>query len=1098
MESPRHFRVFLCSPSDVADERASAIKVIDQLQYDPLFRNQVTLESVAWDKIGDETPLSARMTPQEAINQGLSKPSDCDVVVVILWARMGTPLPDELKKPDGSRYLSGTEWEFEDALQSSRNPKSEILVYRCSKKVLADMDDPDHDEKKEQFDRVKAFFKSFVNPDGSIKRGYNEYKTPENFRSKLEQHLKSVLSRLLQTPIPNAQKKVGDQPPPWSGSPFPGLKAFTPEEAPIFFGRGNETDELVEKLQSVECRFLGVLGDSGSGKSSLVGAGLLPRLKENAIPGSKDWHMLRFAPGEAGNDPFLALAIKLAPMLGERRLEKPSELAKELFISPENINEMGRIILASSPQWAELVLFIDQFEELFTTTDQKFRAPFIKMLQEASSARKIRMISVVRVDYYHECTRWSSLVELFQNGSYFLAPPGSGALYEMITRPADRAGLHFEEGLAQRIVDDVGANPGALALMAYTLDELYHVCEKDKHLTHQAYEDLGMLQGAIGKRAEAIFKTWDVTTQETLPRIFHSLVQLDALGQASRCRADTSLFEHSKTMTQIVDTLTGARLLVKSRSNHNLSTVEVAHEALFRMWPRFEQWISENRNFLSWRQRLQSTLSEWEHTGKEREALLRGARLIEADDWLNSKAEDLSEPEVEFIIESKKLRDEIYFGSQISGKKEKLKTGLKRKFIYTILLCGILPLFVSLSMAFLQGTAAIRKVSGESFEALATEIGRKVDLIVSDAISRTSQITTDVEIIRTLEQRRDQLSNYDKEALQSLLAQETEAWTAKTPALVEGITQGKLVNILHRYYGGTYMDPGHPVPVVTRSATRGLFITDVAGRLVASLDTNVPYAHAHESWWQGSFKNGVGQPYLGNITFNEQAGTYTFTLSLPIMDSLRYQAIGVLHRIYDANEFFTPSIDTIRFGKTGHVMLIDSKGIVLSCPILPTGTQLSDSDLIPLVTPMYNGWTEAPSDGHGGTRTSIIGFNPLPNTSRITQASTGRGWHMFVWQSSIELFAPIDHLFTWISVFGLLATGLLITLGTIAARKITTPLRRLQEGARKIGGRDLKEPIVVKTGDELEDLADEFNRMNNQIELTVSELKSRSKTVQLS
>ena len=420
-----------------------------------------------------------------------------------------------------------------------------------------------------------------------------------------------------------------------------------------------------------------------------------------------------------------------------------------------------------------------------------------------------------------------------------------------------------------------------------------------------------------------------------------------------------------------------------------------------------------------------------------------------------------------------------------------VKRGLKRKLILSMLLVGALPLLIGLSMAFLQGTKEIREVSGESFEALATEIGRKVDLIVSDAITRTSQMTTDVDIIRTLEQRRDQLSNYDQEALQTLLAQETEAWTAKKPGLVDEITQGKLVNILHRYYGGTYMDPGHPVPVVTRSATRGLFITDIAGRLVASLDTNVPYAHAHESWWQGSFKNGVGQPYLGNITFNEQAGTYTFALSLPIMDSLRYQAIGVLHRIYDANEFFTPSIDTIRFGKTGHVMLIDSKGIVLSCPILPTGTQLNDAELIPLVTPMHNGWTEAPSDGHGGSRTSIIGFSPLPNTSRITQASSGRGWHMFVWQSSEELFAPIDQLFTWISVFGLLAIGLLITLGSIASGRIVTPIRRLQESAKLIGRGEWQKPVIIQTGDEIEELAEEVNRMSQQLASAFAGLESQ-------
>ena len=145
--------------------------------------------------------------------------------------------------------------------------------------------------------------------------------------------------------------------------------------------------------------------------------------------------------------------------------------------------------------------------------------------------------------------------------------------------------------------------------------------------------------------------------------------------------------------------------------------------------------------------------------------------------------------------------------------------------------------------------------------------------------------------------------------------------------------------------------------------------------------------------------------------FDERANTYVFTLSIPIMDSLRYEAIGVLHRVIDAKEFFTPSIAPVRFGKTGHVMMIDSRGIVIACPILPTGVQLSDAGMIPLVTPNYAGWVRAPGDGHGGHDTSIIGFSPLPETSRVTNGSLDSGiWSTFVWQSSHELFSPIQQI----------------------------------------------------------------------------------------
>ena len=289
---------------------------------------------------------------------------------------------------------------------------------------------------------------------------------------------------------------------------------------------------------------------------------------------------------------------------------------------------------------------------------------------------------------------------------------------------------------------------------------------------------------------------------------------------------------------------------------------------------------------------------------------------------------------------------------------------------------------------------------------------------------------------------------------------------------------------------------------------------------MASFGPKVAYLHKETPWWQGAFNKGVGQPYLGDLIFTEppkndpsQKGAYTFALSLPIMDSIRYQAIGVLHRIYDAQEFFSPSIDTIQFGETGHAMIIDGDGRVLRCRILSTGIQLADKELIPLVTPGFNGWTEAPTDGHGGQRSdlfgidlfpSIIGFAPLPNTSQITQASTGKGWHIFVWQSSSELFAPIHQLFTWISVFGVLAVGLLVTLGTISSGRIVTPIRQLQKVAKLIGSAEWREeaakrimsgewqdPVKIKTGDELEELADEVNKMSRQLASTFSGLESQ-------
>ena len=422
---------------------------------------------------------------------------------------------------------------------------------------------------------------------------------------------------------------------------------------------------------------------------------------------------------------------------------------------------------------------------------------------------------------------------------------------------------------------------------------------------------------------------------------------------------------------------------------------------------------------------------------------------------------------------------------------EKRKKGLTRKLVLSMLLVGALPLLIGLLLAFFQGTQEIREVSGTSFEALATETARKLDLVIADELSRTASLAINTKIIDLLEYRRDALSEFEQDALTYLLQQESEAWQNQDPDFLSTITEGPIVDELQRHVRGTFIDLGYPVPVITRSTTRSLYVTDHAGRLVASLDAKAPYLHAEETWWKSAFHNGVGQPYIGPVQFNPQHQTYTFTLALPIMDSLRYEAVGVLRRIYDAKEFFAPSIDLIRFGETGHVMLIDSRGVVLSCPILPTGTAVSDHALIPLVTPLYPGWTPAPSDGHGGQKTSIIGFAPLSNSSRITQSSNGLSWHMFVWQSSEELFGPIQHFFKWTAAFGLLGVGLLVTLGYLAAHRIAAPIRSLQEAARRIGRGEFQEPIHLSTGDEIEELAEEVNRMNQQLASQFAGLESQ-------
>ena len=210
----QHLRVFLASPGDVAEERQRAQEILEQLPYDPLLRGSVTIETVAWDKRGAGAPLLASMTPQEAIAQGLPKPSACDIVIVIFWSRMGTLLPDDWRKPDGGRYLSGTEWEYQDALQAAeQHGKPKLLLYRRTEKLLLDPSDPAFMEKYQQWQQVESFFAALRNADGSIRGGCNEYTTLLQFKEDLTLHLRTLIRDLVPE-LPAALPGAGSVQPP--------------------------------------------------------------------------------------------------------------------------------------------------------------------------------------------------------------------------------------------------------------------------------------------------------------------------------------------------------------------------------------------------------------------------------------------------------------------------------------------------------------------------------------------------------------------------------------------------------------------------------------------------------------------------------------------------------------------------------------------------------------------------------------------------------------------------------------------------------------------------------------------------------------------
>jgi AAA ATPase domain len=590
-------RVFLSSPGDVAYERGLARDLLkDELPFDPLLLRGFAFDVVSWDDPAAPIPMDARITPQQAVNRFGPKPSECDVVIVILWARMGTHLDvTTFRKPDSSPYLSGTEWEFEDAVNAAEAPI--IFIYRRTEDFKVAANDPMREEKFKQFDLVDGFFKLFRNPDGSYLRSFTLYSTPTEFKDRLRSDIKQVLKERLLSSRPDtysdALTHVAST---WSGSPYPGLRPFTSEEGPIFFGRGREVDALIALMRETR-RFLAVVGSSGSGKSSLVRAGLLPRLMDGAIDGSQHWPVLISTPGASGDNPLLAFASELKGMLPASAQRPQIEIATALGTEPARLSDYTSALLADSPPDATLVLFIDQFEELFTLAADEHRRRFLDFLAWVTNAPRMCVLVTLRADFLPQCAKEPILAALLQTGTFVLGPPGQAALTDMIRRPAERSGLELEDGLADEILKDAGSDPGeALPLVAFCLEELYQRTAPARSLTLVNYHALGGLRGAIGQRAHSLLDELRHTDREALntalSHVFECVVQFSASGKASRRKAPRDEFMAApKPTPQLVEKLIFPGRLLLAENTGGRATVTLAHEALLQEWPDLRNWL---------------------------------------------------------------------------------------------------------------------------------------------------------------------------------------------------------------------------------------------------------------------------------------------------------------------------------------------------------------------------------------------------------------------------------------------------------------------------------------------------------------------------
>jgi formylglycine-generating enzyme required for sulfatase activity len=288
--------------------------------------------------------------------------------------------------------------------------------------------------------------------------------------------------------------------------------------------------------------------------------------------------------------------------------------------------QLSDLLSLHSPA-SQLLLVIDQFEELFTQTQSNYRQDFIALLEKLVAQPQLRIIITLRADFYARAIEEPSLARLLRRdrSSFPLDPPGLSTILHMIIRPAEAAGVELEEGLPQRLLDDAGEGPGAMALIAFTLNQLYLSDKGSGYLSLKAYEAFGGVQGAVQKRAEAALRGLSSTNVAALHALFTHLVEVNEQEIATRRRTPrASLSGDQLTLT---DALTEARLLVSGEGEDRQPTLEVAHETVLSGWDRLSQWISDHAETLRARRDLERVASEWKKSGRHGSALRTGRLL---------------------------------------------------------------------------------------------------------------------------------------------------------------------------------------------------------------------------------------------------------------------------------------------------------------------------------------------------------------------------------------------------------------------------------------------------------------------------------------
>lgn len=543
-------------------------------------------------------------------------------------------------------------------------------------------------------------------------------------------------------------------------SPFRGLQVFERDDAWLFFGREAETQELLIRL--AHSPVLVITGNSGCGKSSLIRAGLIPALRkgwcQHAGKAATSWHVAITRPSGAPFD-YLAevLPNQLAPNLTiTEQTEFIADCRNKLPLGAEALrNAISALAHATAqePGQTRILLVVDQFEELFTLTpDREIRQRYLDMLLAASrwdACIPVHLVLILRADFYAHCLEYSSLSRCLEINLYNVPHMSHDQLREAVEKRLALAGAHAESGLIDSLLNDVGAEPGNLALLEQALSRLWEKCGGfGCTLSSEDYAAIGRLRGALSTHADAVYQGISDEVQKLLVRkIFLELVCLGEGDQDTSRRVhkeDLLSLAESQTVESLLTRLAVSRLISIGREGAT-TIVEVSHEALIRGWPLLREWLAQNREELLLERRLIHAAREWEELKKETGALLQGARLLQAEEWLArhhpvpallrefvqaSIQQRLNAEQLERTQQEAQLRLEAEQATAMAALErnraaEQARAARNLKFMVVFLLLALICAGIATAMALAARRAARRNADLALESAAAAQAGRQ-------------------------------------------------------------------------------------------------------------------------------------------------------------------------------------------------------------------------------------------------------------------------------------------------------------------------------------------------------------------------------------